>query len=108
MKEALVRAAMASGRSLAQEIEYRLARSLAEDHGKSELEVRIDKAMVALREAVLVIVGYHGASADGTERRLVFDKQVLELLKASESGQKEEVAPPENRTALLSPAVRSR
>ncbi len=65
----LVRAAKASGRSVAQEIEYRLSRSLAEDHGKSELEVRLDKAIVELREAVLVVVGYHGLQVQTTPIR---------------------------------------
>jgi hypothetical protein len=41
MKDALVRAAKLSGRSLAQEIEYRLERSLQEDIDKEEGEARL-------------------------------------------------------------------
>lgn len=73
MKQALVSAAKASGRPLAQEIEARLQRTLDEDRGKSELEVRLDRAALDLREAMLLFVGYHdiGAVDADTEARAI-------------------------------------
>jgi len=69
MKQALVSAAKASGRSLAQEIEARLHRTLDEDRGKSELEVRIEIAAAEIKQAMLVLVGFHGTGAVDTEAR---------------------------------------
>jgi len=64
LKEDLVKASNASGRSLTEEIEYRLTRSIAEDHGKSELDLRLDAMMSKVRESMLVVVGYHGRLGD--------------------------------------------
>jgi hypothetical protein len=78
LMDELAKASKASGRSLTEEIEFRLARSLAEDHGKSELELRVDKAMAQLKGAFLVLAGYSGApGAVDTGRYLLFDQQVL-------------------------------
>jgi hypothetical protein len=35
-----------------------LTRSIAEDHGKSELDLRLDAMMSKVRESMLVVVGY--------------------------------------------------
>jgi hypothetical protein len=78
LMDELAKASKASGRSLTEEIEFRLARSLAEDHGKSELDLRLDKAMGELKGAFLVLAGYsRGAGAVDTGRYLLFDQQVL-------------------------------
>ena len=67
LKDQLVEASKISGRPLTGEIEARLLRTLAEDHGKSELEVRVDKAMVELKETVFLLVGgYHHMGAETT------------------------------------------
>jgi hypothetical protein len=58
MKDALVRAAKASGRSLAQEIEDRLGRTLWEDHAKDDAAVRLDiftRQVKELARALLLI-----------------------------------------------------
>jgi hypothetical protein len=62
LKNELIKAAKASGRSLTQEVEYRLARSLSEDHNKPEAEILVDNILFELRERVMLVVsGYRGA-----------------------------------------------
>lgn len=73
LHEQLQAAAERANRSLNEEVEHRLERTLAleaprdpsallaEDSGKSELEARVDKAMAELKEKFLLLVGYHGA-----------------------------------------------
>jgi len=76
LKEELVKAAKASGRSLAQEIELRLVRSLIEDHGKSEQEMRIDRFWQMFKTTVLTLSGQKLGLVD-TGSHLVIDKELL-------------------------------
>jgi len=74
LKDQLVQASQISGRPLTAEIEARLQRTLEEDRRKSELDLRIDKAMFEVRGAMLVLTGYRGIGAVDTDRHL---QQVL-------------------------------
>ena len=71
MKEELVRAAKRSGRSLAQEIEDRLGRSLWEDRDKNDLDLRLDILTRQIQELVRACWADPGTSAVDTPRPLI-------------------------------------
>lgn len=62
---ALARAAAAAGRAPAEEIHDRVARTLLEDHGKDEAELRIEALMRPIREAIREAVRALWAASPG-------------------------------------------
>lgn len=76
LKDRLVAASKVSGRPLTQEIEARLLRTLDEDSGKDERELRLDNLAREITELVrrnleaeppFLVVGYRPPSAAGSE-----------------------------------------
>ncbi len=89
LKDELVRASKASGRSLTEDIEDRLQRTLEEDRGKDEQEIRLDVAADKIKDVVkeylefvtpLILVGYSGIEKFSPSTEDLHDR--LDLLEA--------------------------
>jgi len=78
MRDALVKAARVADRSLAEEIEDRLARTLWEDHDKSEQERRLDIIAHQVRDLVRELWASAGTGAIDPPDPLVLTDHGLE------------------------------
>jgi hypothetical protein len=77
LRDALEQASKASGRSLTQEIEFHLERSLGLDRDKGPEDLRIERLWGIFKEAVLGLLPAATAGTVNTGRSLIFDRQVL-------------------------------
>jgi hypothetical protein len=95
LRDALVRASGASGRPLAQEIEFRLVQSLADELQRSEAELEIDRLLGAVRPLVRAMLGKPGLAAVLRDPR-TYNKVLSVIIKATGGAwrlQPEEPAP---------------
>jgi hypothetical protein len=72
LRDALVRASQAAGHPLAQEIETRLVRSLADDLQQSEIELEVDRVLADLKPFVVQFLSrWLEAGGDPNFRRVL-------------------------------------